>query len=264
MVLSDFYTLLPGKILARHIYGPFADELVCATRDGVATYFHADSLGSVVKATDALGTVTSVNAYGAWGTLEIGADPRTSFFTGRNWDANSGLYYYRSRYYDPTAGRFLSEDTIRFAGGMNFYSYALDNPATLMDPSGHGGTKSRVKKIAKAAGSLVGAYEFYVVAKTCYKLANDCDTKVMNFCNQIPPSMAQDPLNGTLFDQNESRRIQCVTEKSACCRSQIPYMAGQAGWNEIPILGHFPPPKVLDPPACDFEGTGQSGERSNP
>ena len=44
--------------------------------------------------------------------------------------------YYRARYYDPQAGRFLGEDPIKFSGGENFYAYAFDNPTNLKDPSG--------------------------------------------------------------------------------------------------------------------------------
>lgn len=44
--------------------------------------------------------------------------------------------YYRARYYDPGAGRFLSEDPVSFYGGMNFYRYTTNNPANSKDPSG--------------------------------------------------------------------------------------------------------------------------------
>ena len=44
--------------------------------------------------------------------------------------------YYRARYYDPSAGRFLSEDPIRFDAGINFYAYVGNNSATLTDPFG--------------------------------------------------------------------------------------------------------------------------------
>ena len=48
-----------------------------------------------------------------------------------------GASYYRARYYDPTVGRFLGEDRIRFkSGGVNFYAYAGDNPTNLADPLG--------------------------------------------------------------------------------------------------------------------------------
>ena len=44
--------------------------------------------------------------------------------------------YYRARYYDPQAGRFLSEDPIEFGGGKNFYRYGFNNPVNFSDPSG--------------------------------------------------------------------------------------------------------------------------------
>ncbi len=58
-------------------------------------------------------------------------------FTGREWDPETGLYYYRARYYDPKAGRFISEDPIGFEGGVNFLSYVGNNPTKWRDPSGH-------------------------------------------------------------------------------------------------------------------------------
>ena len=44
--------------------------------------------------------------------------------------------YYRARYYDPQTSRFASEDPIEFAGGANFYQYALNAPIGRRDPWG--------------------------------------------------------------------------------------------------------------------------------
>jgi RHS repeat-associated protein len=55
-------------------------------------------------------------------------------YTGREQDAETGLYYYRARYYDPITGRFLSEDPIR--SGINYYTYAYNNPINYNDPTG--------------------------------------------------------------------------------------------------------------------------------
>ncbi|MDR3764529.1 MAG: RHS repeat-associated core domain-containing protein, partial [Acidobacteriota bacterium] len=57
-------------------------------------------------------------------------------YTGREHDTETGLYYYRARYYDPTIGRFLSEDPLRIKGGINFYTYVKNNPIKYVDPSG--------------------------------------------------------------------------------------------------------------------------------
>lgn len=57
-------------------------------------------------------------------------------FTGREWDPETGLYYYRARYYDAKVGRFISEDPIGFDGGVNLYAYVYDNPVIFTDPTG--------------------------------------------------------------------------------------------------------------------------------
>jgi RHS repeat-associated protein len=57
-------------------------------------------------------------------------------YTGRENDG-TGLYYYRARYYDPTVGRFISEDPIQFrGGGTDFYSYVRNSPTQFSDPEG--------------------------------------------------------------------------------------------------------------------------------
>ena len=57
-------------------------------------------------------------------------------FTARE-DDGTGLYYYRARYYQPSLGRFVSEDPIEYAGGdANFYAYVSDDPIRSVDPGG--------------------------------------------------------------------------------------------------------------------------------
>jgi len=57
-------------------------------------------------------------------------------YTARESDIETGLYYYRARYYDQSGGRFLSEDPLGFEGGYNFYEYGQDSPENLIDPFG--------------------------------------------------------------------------------------------------------------------------------
>jgi RHS repeat-associated protein len=57
-------------------------------------------------------------------------------YTGRDNDSETGLRYYRARYYDPSAGRFLTEDPTAFRAGMNFYSYVENSPIVFSDPTG--------------------------------------------------------------------------------------------------------------------------------
>jgi RHS repeat-associated protein len=55
---------------------------------------------------------------------------------GREYDAETGLIYMRARYYDPTVGRFISEDPIGLAGGINPYTFADGESVNNSDPTG--------------------------------------------------------------------------------------------------------------------------------
>jgi RHS repeat-associated protein len=57
-------------------------------------------------------------------------------FTGRAYDAETGLFYYRARYYDFATGRFLQPDPTGYTDGLNLYSYCGNNPFNFLDPSG--------------------------------------------------------------------------------------------------------------------------------
>ncbi len=58
------------------------------------------------------------------------------FFTAREAAAKTGLLYYRTRYYDSSTGRFLSEDPVRVNGDINFYRYSHSSPTMYTDPTG--------------------------------------------------------------------------------------------------------------------------------
>src|SRR5215469_2169953 len=63
--------------------------------------------------------------------IRMRADPRSDAVQGI-----SGRSYYRARYYDPQAGRFLNEDPIHFESGDNFYPYVFNRAVDYVDPSG--------------------------------------------------------------------------------------------------------------------------------
>jgi RHS repeat-associated protein len=65
----------------------------------------------------------------------------TYLYTGREWDPEAQLYYYRARWYDPQAKRFISEDPIALEGGINLYAYVGNNPINKIDPFGESGTQ---------------------------------------------------------------------------------------------------------------------------
>jgi len=124
----------------KYIHGQADDEhLAQEDGAGVFTHFHADGLGSVLRMSNVAGMVVSSRQYDAFGNIEAGAAVGFSF-TGREWDGAAQLAYYRARYYDPKAGRFLSEDplpvTARALRELNPYPYVANNPTVFTDPEG--------------------------------------------------------------------------------------------------------------------------------
>ncbi len=97
----------------------------------------SDGLGSTVALTNDADAVLSEYSYDPFGTtMSSGAADANPFqYTDREND-DTGLYYYRARYYHPGLARFISEDPIGFAGGLHLYAYADNNPTTLNDPLG--------------------------------------------------------------------------------------------------------------------------------
>jgi len=133
---EDILRETSGANTLKYVHGLGIDEPL-ATDDGVTlSYYHEDGLGSVIKTTNSAGAVTLTRQYDAWGNLQAGAPTPGYAFTGREWDPETNLYYYRARYYDPKAGRFVSEDPAGTEGGLNLYSYAASNPLNLTDPFG--------------------------------------------------------------------------------------------------------------------------------
>jgi RHS repeat-associated protein len=69
-------------------------------------------------------------------TASTGSATNWYRYTARQFDSDTALYYHRARYYDPQAGRFISEDPIRIQGGINFYRYASNSPINFEDHFG--------------------------------------------------------------------------------------------------------------------------------
>ena len=121
---------------ARYTHGPGIDEPIAITKAGSTFYYHQDGLGTVTELTDTNGSVAKTYAYDAYGNIleSPGMVEQPYTYTGREFDSESGLYYYRARYYDATAGRFLQKDAAGFSGGINFYAYVGANPTIFVDP----------------------------------------------------------------------------------------------------------------------------------
>jgi RHS repeat-associated protein len=142
-------------VLRRYIYGPGVDERVAMVESSTTTYFHTNHQGSVVAMSDANGDVIEQYTYDEYGKSEttIGQPFR---YTGRRLDPETGLYYYRARYYSPAMGRFMQVDPIGYAAGMNTHSYVGNDPMNMIDPIGLDGIPSYVNHILNSRVLTVG------------------------------------------------------------------------------------------------------------
>ena len=122
-----------GLVVALYVHGTRIDEPLAVLQSGTTSYYEADALGSVTSLTSSAGGATQTYTYDSFGkqTASAGSVTNPFRYTGREFDSETSLYYNRARYYDPTAGRFLNEDPIRFrAESISTLTRAIVRPTT--------------------------------------------------------------------------------------------------------------------------------------
>jgi RHS repeat-associated protein len=184
----------------------------------------------------------------------------------------TGLYSNRARYYDPSTGRFMSEDPADFlSGGVNFYDYVENSPIGFNDPNGlqtqpvapccdEKKIKDGLRQLQQAfAGATAGKSKIFQKYKQCLQgLANDPDVK----CG--PPSKGrptecghQNPYSPStlVITPNGSRGAGgCPGAKSTLAHEMV-HSCYQSGFNQ-PYLSRFDQEKEAYALECQLFGTG--------
>ena len=118
-----------GRLFAR-------DDGDLSSSDPASRYYsHTDHTGSVVAVSSPDAALLWANDYEPFGRpTEAFRDEQGFFFTGKDYDSDTGLYYFNARWYDAGIGRFITEDPARDGG--NWYAYVANNPLRYVDPTG--------------------------------------------------------------------------------------------------------------------------------
>ncbi len=171
--IGNLYEEKGGKVLY-HVFA--GGEQVCTFETNsplfggtdtnrVGYYYNEDNLNTSSALSDSTHNQIEVNAYYPFGRTQT-ASPQAGFqvsrrFTGQVFDAESGLYYYNARYYDPELGRFIQADTeipdLSNPQSYNRYSYVMNDPLRYNDPSGHYGVSDWWND-TKAGAGIVGGW----------------------------------------------------------------------------------------------------------
>jgi RHS repeat-associated protein len=156
-----------GNQKSRYLYGTGTDQVLAEETGANVRWFLADEQGTIKDVVDNTGTLIDHVSYDSLGRIvnQTNTLDLRYAYTGREWDGETGQYYNRARYYDPTVGRFISEDPLGFgAGDTNIYRYVGNSFVNEIDPSGlascdcnHGGEPSLLNRGLGVLKALGGA-----------------------------------------------------------------------------------------------------------
>lgn len=129
-----------------YLYGDVIDEPLLLCKENVKFYYHLNHLGSTMALTDSGGKRVESVIYDAYGTpsffdndgnpLEQSTVGNSLLFTGREYDGETGTYYFRNRSLHPVLGRFMQKDPFTYINGMNDFAYVKNSVVNYSDPYG--------------------------------------------------------------------------------------------------------------------------------
>jgi RHS repeat-associated protein len=195
-----------GNLVARFVWASGKNAPDVLITGGVTYRLLSDQLGSPRMLVNAsTGATAGAMRQDPWGgLLEDSLSTLLPFgFAGGLFDAETGLVRFGARDYDPSVGRWVSKDPIRFdAAGTNLYAYALNDPVNVVDRDGRnplvllglcafGGCEAVAAAAAAAAATTVAAIAC-IASGTCGKVADKIADKVDDMCRPRTPNPPDD------------------------------------------------------------------------
>ncbi|MCH4091694.1 RHS repeat-associated core domain-containing protein [Acetobacter sp.] len=184
-----------------YLHEPGTFRPLALIRAGAVCHYHLDHLGTPREVTNDDGRIVWQARLKAWGgTARVTCDgvSQPIRFQGQYADAETGLYYNRFRYYAPDEGRYLQQDPIGLAGGVNVSAYVAA-PTTWVDPFGLAGScggGSKKPNISRITPGSLPAEEEQSVQKTLNHIDNGTvpndptkvkwGTKFKNYQGELP------------------------------------------------------------------------------
>jgi RHS repeat-associated protein len=130
-----------GNQTHRYLYGPVVDMILAdEAAGGEVLWPLTDNQGTVRDLLNSAGVVQDHIKYDSFGQITAQTNAAVDFafaYTGREVDGQTGLYYYRARYYDPGVGQFIAEDPIGLlTDDANLRRFVSNDPPMWVDPAG--------------------------------------------------------------------------------------------------------------------------------
>jgi RHS repeat-associated protein len=167
----------PASPTYRYVYGSYIDEpLLRETATGsIRHFFHRNQQYSITALSNSSGDTVERYSYTAYGGLTVFDSTESPIatsvlsnrfsYTGREWDSTLAMFFFRARWYDGTAGRFIGRDPLEFVDGMSLYQgYFVDGGVDPMGDESHKicctfDNGSKIWSITYWASSLQSAQE---------------------------------------------------------------------------------------------------------
>jgi RHS repeat-associated protein len=151
------------ELIARYLRGHDTSLVYREDSTNKKGYYIHNGHGDVVALRNEVGNSLNSYTYDIWGNSKTTSEtmPNPFRYSGELWDSATNLQYLRARWYDPSIGRFISEDT--FEGdyknplSLNLYTYVENNPLSYNDPTGNSKKNIQQLKDAGLTSSVSGA-----------------------------------------------------------------------------------------------------------